>query len=99
MRSDTGHKEDDVSFYSEDLLKIIDDVASKVATQFPTFGGGRGSDWNPIAEALKDRSPSFAAGVDVRSVVVFVIGESMEDLFNILVKNARERQEHGTQDA
>jgi hypothetical protein len=50
-----------------------DELVDLVAKSFPTFGGGRGSEWNPIAEALKDREPSFAAGVDVRAVVEFVL--------------------------
>lgn len=50
-----------------------DEIVKAVAESFPTFGGGRGSEWNPVAEALKDNQPTFAMGVDVRAVVQFVL--------------------------
>ena len=41
---------------------------------FRSFGGGQGSTWgNPIAEALRDAAPQFAAGVDIGDVVGFVL--------------------------
>ena len=58
--------------YREDLF--IEDVVKQVGNSFPTFGGGRGSEWNPVAEALKNKPTVFAAGVDVKSVVEFVFG-------------------------
>lgn len=54
-------------------MKIIpetnNDIAAIIAAEFRTFGGGRGSSHNPIAEALKNQPASFAAGVDVLDVV------------------------------
>ncbi|TXH42496.1 MAG: hypothetical protein E6Q97_35660 [Desulfurellales bacterium] len=44
-----------------------------VASRTRTFGGGRGSRHNPIAEALKDTPLQFAAGVDVGEVVDLVL--------------------------
>lgn len=52
----------------------IADIVQRVGVQFRTFGGGRTSEFNPIAAALKDKPPMFAAGVDVRDVVEFVVG-------------------------
>lgn len=53
----------------------VNTLVNKVGQQFRTFGGGRDSEYNPITHALKDQPPSFAAGVDVREVVEFVLGE------------------------
>lgn len=50
-----------------------DAIVAAVSSRFRTFGGGRGSDMNPVADALKDEEPMFAAGVDVRDVVRFVL--------------------------
>ena len=55
--------------------RTIIEITTKVANQFPSFGGGRGSEWNPIAEMLKNKPAQFAAGVDVRAVVEAVIKE------------------------
>lgn len=41
--------------------------------RFRTFGGGRLSTTNPLANALADEPANFAAGVDVRQVVDFVL--------------------------
>jgi len=49
------------------------DLLAQVGKRFRTFGGGRGSEANPLAEALKDQAPMFAAGVDVGEVVNFVV--------------------------
>jgi hypothetical protein len=51
-----------------------DEIVAAVKEKFPCFGGGdeRVRD-NPIAAALKDRPLMFAMGVDVKSVVEFVI--------------------------
>ncbi len=52
----------------------VQEIVAQVVKNFRTFGGGKGSSWgNPIAEALKDRRPSFAGDVDVESVVRFVL--------------------------
>jgi hypothetical protein len=45
-----------------------------VAARTRTFGGGGVSEGNPIAAALADRPPMFAAGVDVGEVVDLVVG-------------------------
>jgi hypothetical protein len=48
-------------------------ITTLVGRCFRTFGGGQGSDDNPLAAALKDNPLMFAAGVDVAQVVTFVI--------------------------
>ncbi len=48
------------------------DLAAIVAANVRSFGGGRVSDWNPITSALKDQSPQFAGGVDIKEVVEFI---------------------------
>lgn len=48
------------------------EIVEKIGKKFRTFGGGRGSKWNPVADALKGRPLQFAAGVDVKSVVLFI---------------------------
>ena len=48
-------------------------ITELVGHSFRSFGGGKGSNNNPIAEALKDKPFQFAAGVDIREVVKFVI--------------------------
>lgn len=56
-------------------LKVTTDVASC----FPSFGGGKdGGGYNPLADALKDKNPMFAAGVDIRAVVAFIALKSNE---------------------
>ncbi len=44
-------------------------ITAALAQTFPSFGGGKGSQWNPIAAALKDHPPQFAAGVPIADVV------------------------------
>ena len=51
----------------------VTQMVGRVAANFRTFGGGRGSQFNPIADALKDQKPTFAAGVDVEEVVRFIL--------------------------
>lgn len=41
-----------------------------------TFGGGQSAIGNPIADALKEKDPSFAMGVDVGEVVSFVLAHT-----------------------
>ncbi len=55
--------------------KFKQELVKKVSANFPSFGGGMGSQWNPLAEALKDVEPQFAAGVDISQVVEFIIKE------------------------
>lgn len=60
------------SFFSED------EIVAAVGQNFRTFGGGRDSSTNPLAHALKDQPLQFAAGVDVRDVVQFVLAVSVQ---------------------
>lgn len=54
-----------------------DRLVEMVSRSFRSFGGGAGSESsNPIAQALKDSAPQFAAGVDIRGVVQFVRSRS-----------------------
>jgi len=55
--------------------ETVNRISYKIVDKFRCFGGGKGSQWNPVAEALKNRSPQFAAGVDVKDVVAFVMQE------------------------
>lgn len=50
-------------------------LIQKIGQNFRTFGGGRTSNWNPIANALADKPYQFAAGVDVKEVVDFILKE------------------------
>lgn len=50
-------------------------VVTRIGARFRTFGGGRGDDFNPLAEMLKNKPLTFAAGVDVAEVVRFVMEE------------------------
>lgn len=52
---------------------LIDDIVRDVTRQFRTFGAGQDSQYNPLTHVLKDKEPSFAAGVDVREVVEFIV--------------------------
>lgn len=54
------------------IIEDEDDIVAAIAQRFNTFGGGKSTTGNPISEALKDREPSFAAGVSVKQVVLLV---------------------------
>lgn len=56
----------------------VDMIVEECSRIFRTFGGGQKSDWNPIVNALTDKEPSFAAGVDVREVVKFILRRGRE---------------------
>jgi len=53
-------------------------ITVAVNERFPSFGGGRNrnTNFNPIAAALKDKPPMFAAGVDIEEVVRFIVEEA-----------------------
>ena len=51
----------------------IEEIIAEITAEYRTFGGGQDSQWNPLAAALKDDPPQFAAGVDVEDVVRSVI--------------------------
>ena len=53
--------------------ETVDDIVTIIAHEFRSFGGGRTSQYNPIANALADKDPQFAAGVDIKDVVERVI--------------------------
>lgn len=52
---------------------LEDQIVEQAAAAFPSFGGGRVSDFNSVTHWTKDKSPMFAPGVDIRSVVRFVL--------------------------
>ncbi len=53
------------------------EIVEEVCTNFRVFGGGAIRSFNnPIAHALKDSKPVFAAGVDVEDVVRFVMARA-----------------------
>lgn len=55
--------------------KQIDEIIKSVAVSFRTFGGGKDASksGNPIAIALQNKPAQFAAGVDVRQVVLHIL--------------------------
>lgn len=51
-----------------------DEIVNAVAESFTCFGkGSQLAQGNPIAHVLKDKPPVFAAGVEVKAVVQFVL--------------------------
>ncbi len=52
---------------------LVDEIVIAIGKHFRTFGGENVNKDNPISIAMKDRPSAFAAGVDVRSVVQFVV--------------------------
>lgn len=53
--------------------KKVQRIVRAVTKKFRSFGAGQDSDSNPVAHALKDTAPMFAAGVDIEEVVRFVL--------------------------
>ncbi len=51
----------------------IETAVAGIGLNFRTFGGGQGSRTNPLADALKNQDLQFAAGVDVKEVVGYVL--------------------------
>lgn len=55
-------------------IKKKQEIICRVAAQFPSFGGRQTSNYyNPLSIILSDKPPMFAAGVDIESVVQFII--------------------------
>ncbi len=55
---------------------ILNYLVISIGKNFRTFGGGdRNTHNNPMAVALKDEPLQFAAGVDVKEVVEFILNE------------------------
>lgn len=49
-------------------------IVTDTAAEFPCFGTGvKATEGNPLSEWLKDKTPIFALGVDVRQVVDYVL--------------------------
>lgn len=55
------------------MSEETDRTTKLVAENFSTFGGGKANEWNPVSIALAKQPVMFAAGVDVKSVVKFVL--------------------------
>lgn len=55
--------------------KTIKHITNSVRENFRSFGGGEATPGNPVAAALKDGRPQFAAGVDIEDVVTFILIE------------------------
>lgn len=51
----------------------VDEIVAAIQVYFRTFGGGQDSEFNPLTHALKDKPLQFAAGVDVKEVVEFIL--------------------------
>ena len=58
--------------------KLVAKITKEAAETFTSFGGGQDSDCDPIARALKDSPPMFAAGVDISAVVRLVLQMAKE---------------------
>lgn len=60
---------------------VVEKIVEQCIQKFRCFGiGSRDRVWsNPVAEALKDTPPTFAAGVDVRAVVEYVLQQYEEN--------------------
>lgn len=59
-----------------DKEQTINYIVAAVAANFRSFGGGQEPAWgNPLAHALRDKPAQFAAGVDIKEVVEFIIKE------------------------
>lgn len=61
---------------------FIEEITQAIAQRFPSFGGNKTNNWNPIAAALADKPPQFAAGVDIETVVEFVVNEFFSHCLN-----------------
>ncbi len=66
--------------------KGIDEIVKSVSDNFRTFGGGNVSINNPISIALQDKPSQFAAGVDVRDVVMHVLKMAKKKSFTKKLK-------------
>ncbi len=60
-------------------MKTEEEITELVGRNFHCFGGGHGSSWNPITEAMKNEPLAFAAGVPVLKVVKFVLEHQKSD--------------------
>jgi len=58
-------------------MKDIDRITQIVGQKFCSFGGGQENPYNPVSMALKDQPLQFAAGVDIKAVVIAVIDEAV----------------------
>lgn len=73
------------------MAKFEDGIVKLIGRGFRTFGGGRPADGNPIAAALQNTPLAFAAGVDVREVVNFILKEERNRRRRIQVKRSKRR--------
>ena len=68
-------------------MTTVEQLARKIQEKYRTFGGGKLIPGNPIAHALKDASPQFAAGVDIEDVITTIIEEY--DKITTLIERGR----------
>lgn len=55
----------------------VDEIVAALSESFPAFGGkSKLVAGNPLSYFLKDKPPVFAAGVDIKAVVNFVLERS-----------------------
>lgn len=75
----------------EELDSELIRLAATVGSSFRTFGGGEATLNNPMAIALKDKPLMFAAGVDVKDVVLAtLVAAFQQGLFKQLVSEGLE---------
>lgn len=77
----------------------VDEITQIIGRKFLSFGGGRGSQFNPMAEALKDEELQFATGVDIKSVVQEILKEAgIDNLLKACRKAKKTIQAMGSDD-
>lgn len=77
----------------------VEEIANEVSKHFRCFGGAHVNKSNPISVALKATPAQFAAGVDVKDVVTFILskvdfdaaGETPEEQWTDLEKYVKEQ--------
>lgn len=80
-------------------MSKVDKITQIIGRKFRSFGGGQGSKFNPITEALKDNELQFAAGVDIKSVVQEILKEvGIDNLLKVCRKAKRTIQAMGSDD-
>jgi hypothetical protein len=69
--------------------ELLDRITTGAAKNFRSFGGGSVTAGNPISEAMKDRPAVFAAGVDIREVVEFVVQYIRMPTLDMMIAGAK----------
>lgn len=68
----------------------VQKIVRIAAQRFPSFGGGKAREGNPLSLVLKNEPPAFAAGVSIEQVVRFVLTKRDQLVYAQHRKNAAE---------